>query len=50
MADRSHVYSSEWLNKLIVVFPFLAWLPMVNAKTLKADMFAGITGAVIVLP
>jgi len=50
MADRSHIYSTEWLNKLVLVFPFLAWLPLVNAKTLKADMFAGITGAVIVLP
>ncbi len=50
MADRTHVYSSELLNRLIVVFPFLAWLPQVNAKTIKADMFAGLTGAVIVLP
>ncbi len=50
MADRTHIYSSEILNRLIVVLPFLAWLPQVNAKTLKADMFAGLTGAVIVLP
>ena len=33
-----------------MVFPFLAWLPLVTAKTLKADLFAGLTGAVIVLP
>jgi len=50
MADRTHTYSSPLLNRLIAVLPFLAWLPLVNAKTLKADMFAGLTGAVIVLP
>ncbi len=32
------------------IFPFLAWLPLVNRKTLKADLMAGLTGAVIVLP
>jgi SulP family sulfate permease len=32
------------------IFPFLAWLPSVNKDTLKSDFFAGITGAVIVLP
>jgi len=31
-------------------FPFLNWLPSVNRSTLKADLIAGITGAVIVLP
>jgi SulP family sulfate permease len=30
--------------------PFLAWFNMVNANTLKADFFAGLTGAVVVLP
>jgi len=50
MADRTHKYSSELLNRLIVVFPFLAWLPQVNSSTIKSDMFAGLTGAVIVLP
>lgn len=30
--------------------PFLAWLGLVNRDTLKADLFAGLTGAVIVLP
>ncbi|PLX36282.1 MAG: sodium-independent anion transporter [Hyphomicrobiales bacterium] len=32
------------------VFPFLSWLPRVNRETLRADAFAGLTGAVIVLP
>ncbi len=31
-------------------FPFLRWWPRVNQETLKADLIAGLTGAVIVLP
>lgn len=38
------------LSALKKFFPFLAWWPMVNAQTLRTDLFAGITGAVIVLP
>ncbi|QTR47032.1 SulP family inorganic anion transporter [Thiothrix litoralis] len=30
--------------------PFLVWFGMVNRQTLKADFFAGLTGAVVVLP
>ena len=30
--------------------PFLSWWPRVNRRTLKADLWAGLTGAVIVLP
>lgn len=30
--------------------PFLVWLGLVNRQTLKADFFAGLTGAVVVLP
>jgi sulfate permease, SulP family len=33
-----------------VFFPFLRWLPMITLRSLKADLLAGITGAVIVLP
>jgi SulP family sulfate permease len=32
------------------IFPFLEWWPEVNKTTLKADLIAGLTGAVIVLP
>jgi SulP family sulfate permease len=32
------------------VLPFLRWRRLVTAKTLKADILAGITGALIVLP
>jgi SulP family sulfate permease len=33
-----------------IIFPFLGWLPSVNKETLRADIMAGLTGAVIVLP
>lgn len=32
------------------VLPFLRWWPLVNRDTLKADLIAGFTGAVVVLP
>lgn len=32
------------------IFPFLRWWPMVNRATLRADLVAGLTGAVVVLP
>jgi len=32
------------------LLPFLAWLPLVNKRTLRADAIAGLVGAVIVLP
>ncbi len=32
------------------IFPFLQWWPMVTKKTVKADMLAALTGAIIVLP
>jgi len=33
-----------------IIFPFLEWLPFVNKETIRADLMAGLTGAVIVLP
>lgn len=30
--------------------PFLLWLPLVNRASIRADLIAGLTGAVIVLP
>lgn len=39
------------MNKLFdKFFPFLIWWPMVGRHTLKSDLLAGLTGAVIVLP
>ena len=32
------------------IFPFLNWKNEVNRETLKADFFAGLTSAIIVLP
>lgn len=36
-----------WVYK---VFPFLRWWGLVNRTTLRADLIAGLTGAIIVLP
>ncbi len=36
--------------KLETIFPFLSWIKLVNKESVKADLFAGLTGAVIVLP
>ncbi|MGV6817923.1 MAG: SulP family inorganic anion transporter [Thiotrichales bacterium] len=35
---------------LTALFPFLIWAKRITPQTLKADLFAGLTGAVIVLP
>ncbi len=32
------------------VFPFLRWLPRVNRSSLRDDMLAALTGAIVVLP
>ena len=36
--------------KLTSLFPFLVWFKLITKDTLKADLIAGLTGAVIVLP
>ncbi|MEE9447248.1 MAG: SulP family inorganic anion transporter [Arenicellales bacterium] len=38
------------MSLLTRFLPFLSWMKLVNAQTLKADLIAGFTGAVIVLP
>lgn len=38
------------VSKLAAFFPFLHWFRFVSRESLKADLFAGLTGAVIVLP
>ncbi len=50
MAYQNHVYKSALLNQLATIFPFLYWFPQMTKETIRADMFAGLTGAVIVLP
>ncbi len=32
------------------IFPFLRWWPRVNRESVRADLIAGITGAIVVLP
>jgi SulP family sulfate permease len=32
------------------LLPFRGWLPLLNGKTISADLMAGLTGAVVVLP
>jgi SulP family sulfate permease len=44
-ADK--VQCSLWWYKLL---PFLRWWPMVNRDTMRSDLMAGLTGAIIVLP
>jgi SulP family sulfate permease len=36
--------------KLVAIFPFLAWYKYITKESMKADLLAGLTGAVIVLP
>jgi len=38
------------MDRLIGMLPLLSWWPHVNRRTLQADLWAGLTGAVIVLP
>ncbi len=39
------------MNRLLYqLFPFLDWLPQVNRESLRADLLAGLTGALVVLP
>ena len=36
--------------QLAKIFPFISWLRLTTIETIKADFFAGLTGAIIVLP
>jgi SulP family sulfate permease len=38
------------IKRLQILLPFLAWTKLLSPESLKADFFAGLTGAVIVLP
>ncbi len=41
-----HLSRSDWARFL----PFLSWLPGASRRDLRSDLFAGLTGAVVVLP
>jgi sulfate permease, SulP family len=47
MSLKNSIQCNLWWYRLM---PFLRWWPMVNRDTLRADMMAGLTGAIIVLP
>lgn len=47
MRPRSAAPTSGWKLRFL---PFLRWLPLLNRDTLRADLVAGVAGAVIVLP
>ena len=36
--------------RIVALLPFLQWWPRVNRVTVRADVFAGATGALVVLP
>jgi len=38
------------MQRLVKLFPFLVWFRLITRETLKADFYAGLTGAIIVLP
>ena len=38
------------MTQLAKIFPFIIWFRLTTLETIKADFFAGITGAIIVLP
>lgn len=37
-------------RRMAAVFPFLRWWPRVSAATLRSDLIAGLTGAIVALP
>jgi SulP family sulfate permease len=39
--------SADWFKK---VFPLLQWWPLLNRESAKADIVAGVTGGVLILP
>ncbi|MGY2572992.1 SulP family inorganic anion transporter [Vibrio sp. C8] len=42
--------NGQFLTVLVRCFPFIAWLPQVKIDVVKADLLAGLTGALIVMP
>ena len=46
-SDKRSQKKAEWINRL---FPFLLWWPKVSPKTIRADLLAGMTGAIVAIP
>jgi len=49
-ALRRIIQMTDWVATASRYLPFLAWIGAVDGNSLKADLMAGLTGAVIVLP
>lgn len=47
MANAARVTVPGWVKRL---FPFMQWLPDVGRDSLRTDLVAGLTGAIVVLP
>ncbi len=41
---------ASWTDSIIRYFPFLSWWPLLNRETVRGDLIAGLTGAIVVLP
>ncbi len=41
---------ANWSDSLIQYFPFLTWWPLLRKDTVRGDLIAGLTGAIVVLP
>ena len=50
MAAKVYEYEHPVMARLAAILPFLAWMPFITRETLRADLIAGLTNAVIVLP
>ncbi len=50
MTGGGDITTGEKAQPLKRLFPFLGWRSSVTRRTLRADLIAGITGAIIVLP
>ncbi|GMQ84035.1 MAG: SulP family inorganic anion transporter [Gammaproteobacteria bacterium] len=41
---------ASWSEPLLHYFPFLTWWPLLRKDTVRNDLIAGLTGAIVVLP
>ncbi len=41
---------ANWSDSLTQYFPFLTWWPLLRKDTVRGDLIAGLTGAIVVLP
>jgi len=41
---------ASWSDPFVQYFPFLTWWPLLRKDTVRGDLIAGLTGAIVVLP